>query len=59
MARQLLTNTALCNAKPEAKDKQLNDGGGLYQLIKPNGVKCCRFDHMSKARNNFLTDATQ
>ncbi|MEF3075915.1 hypothetical protein V2P20_12840 [Methylobacter sp. Wu1] len=39
MARQLLINTALLNAKLEAKDKQLNDGGGLYQLIKPNGVK--------------------
>jgi hypothetical protein len=30
----------------EAKDKQLNDGGGLHQPTKPNDVKCCRFDHI-------------
>lgn len=39
MAEKLLVDPTLKNAKPGDKDKRLNDGGGLYLLIKPNGAK--------------------
>lgn len=38
MAKELLTDVTVRTAKPSDKDKRLNDGGGLYLLIKPNGV---------------------
>ena len=34
-----LNDTAIRNAKPEAKQKKLYDSGGLYLLVKPNGGK--------------------
>lgn len=45
MAKYILNDTTLRNAKPDAKDKRLNDGGGLYLLIKPNGAMWWRFDY--------------
>ncbi len=39
MAKELLSDVTLRNAKPDIKDKRLNDGGGLYLLIKPTGAK--------------------
>lgn len=50
MAKQLLTDTTFRNAKPEAKDKRLNDGGGLYLLIKPNDAKWWRFDYTIRGK---------
>jgi hypothetical protein len=45
MAKELLTDVTVRNAKPTDKDQRLNDGGGLYLLIKPNGAKWWRFDY--------------
>jgi integrase len=45
MAKQILNDVAIRNAKPDDKDKRLSDGGGLYLLIKPNGAKWWRFDY--------------
>ena len=38
-----LTSTEINNAKPKNKAYKLFDGGGLFLLIKPNGVKNWRF----------------
>jgi hypothetical protein len=38
MAKELLTDVTICNTKPTEKNQHLNDGKGLYLLIKPNGL---------------------
>jgi hypothetical protein len=43
------------NAKPSDKDKRLNDGGGLYLLIKPNGAKWWRFDYTIAGKRKTLS----
>jgi len=35
MAKESLLDISVSNTKPGDKDKRLNDGGGLYLLIKP------------------------
>lgn len=40
-----LTNTEIRAAKPEAKEYTLQDGGGLYLLVKPSGSKIWRFSY--------------
>ncbi|MGZ8232635.1 tyrosine-type recombinase/integrase [Methylobacter tundripaludum] len=55
MAKELLTDTTFRNAKPDEKDKRLNDGGGLYMLIKPNGAKWWRFDYTIKGKRKTLS----
>ena len=45
MAKESLLDVTVRNAKPGDKDKRLNDGGGLYLLIKPDGAKWWRFDY--------------
>jgi len=55
MAKQILTDTTLRNTKPEAKDKRLNDGSGLYLLIKTNGAKWWRFDYSFEGKRKTLS----
>lgn len=55
MAKELLTDTTFRTAKPDEKDKRLNDGGGLYMLIKPNGAKWWRFDYTIKGKRKTLS----
>lgn len=43
MAKQILSDKTLRSVKPSDKDQRLNDGGGLYLLIKTNGAKWWRF----------------
>src|SRR5690554_1366314 len=45
MAKQLLTDAAVRNAKPRDKAFKLSDGAGLYLLVRPNGTKAWRFDY--------------
>ena len=40
-----LTNTEIRAAKPDAKEYTLQDGGGLYLLVKPSGSKIWRFSY--------------
>lgn len=40
-----LTNTEIKAAKAKDKEHTLQDGGGLYLLIKPSGVKIWRFNY--------------
>jgi integrase len=55
MAKELLTDVTIRNAKPIDKDKRLNDGGGLYLLIKPNGAKWWRFDYTIENKRKTLS----
>lgn len=55
MAKHILNDTTLRNAKPGAKDKRLNDGGGLYLLIKPNGAMWWRFDYSIHGKRKTLS----
>ena len=55
MAKELLTDVTVRNAKPSDKDKRLNDGGGLYLLVKPNGAKWWRFDYTLGGKRKTLS----
>jgi integrase len=55
MAKHLLTDVTLRNAKPVDKDKRLNDGGGLYLLIKPTGAMWWRFDYSINGNRKTLS----
>lgn len=55
MAKEILFDVTIRNAKPEDKDKRLNDGGGLYLLIKPNGAKWWRFDYTFSGKRKTLS----
>ncbi|MDP1657855.1 MAG: integrase arm-type DNA-binding domain-containing protein [Methylotenera sp.] len=55
MAKEILFDVTIRNAKPEDKDKRLNDGGGLYLLIKPNGAKWWRFDYTFLGKRKTLS----
>lgn len=37
--QQKLTDRIIRNIKPEGKEREVNDGGGLYIVIKPSGSK--------------------
>jgi integrase len=55
MAKELLTDVTIRNTKPVNKDNRLNDGGGLYLLIKPNGAKWWRFDYSIEGKRKTLS----
>jgi|WetSurSiteA1Bulk_404760.scaffolds.fasta_scaffold01678_7 integrase len=55
MAKELLTDVTVRTVKPSDKDKRLNDGGGLYLLIKPNGAKWWRFDYTINGKRKTLS----
>jgi len=52
--RDKLTDTAIRNAKPSAKDFKISDGGGLHLLIKPNGSKLWRFRYRYNGKESML-----
>ncbi|MGJ0485116.1 MAG: tyrosine-type recombinase/integrase [Methylomicrobium sp.] len=55
MAKELLKPATVSNAKPGDKDKRLNDGNGLYLLIKPTGAKWWRFDYSVDGKRKTLS----
>jgi len=55
MAEKLLVDPTLKNVKPGDKDKRLNDGGGLYLLVKPSGAKWWRFDYSIDGKRKTLS----
>jgi len=55
MAKELLKPATVSNAKPGDKDKRLNDGNGLYLLIKPNGAKWWRLDYSIDGKRKTLS----
>jgi integrase len=58
MAKELLTDVTVRNAKPIDKDLRLNDGSGLYLLLKPNGAKWWRFDYTINGKRKTLSLGT-
>ena len=44
MKQEKLTESAINDAKPGAKQFKLSDGAGLYLLVHSNGSKYWRFD---------------
>lgn len=55
MAKEQLKDVTIRNAKPTDKDQRLNDGGGLYILLKPNGAKWWRFDYTFAGKRKTLS----
>jgi hypothetical protein len=55
MAKELLQDVTIRNAKPKDKGQRLNDGGGLYMLIKTNGAKWWRFDYTFAGNRKTLS----
>ncbi|MGZ8235351.1 tyrosine-type recombinase/integrase [Methylobacter tundripaludum] len=55
MAKELLKDVTIRNTKPTDKDQRLNDGDGLYVLVKPNGAKWWRFDYTFKGKRKTLS----
>lgn len=55
MAKELLKPATVSTAKPGDKDKRLNDGNGLYLLIKPNGAKWWRLDYSIDSKRKTLS----
>jgi hypothetical protein len=55
MAKELLKPTTVSNAKPGDKDKRLNDGNGLYLLLKPTGAKWWRLDYSIDGKRKTLS----
>lgn len=60
MATEILTDAEVRNAQPRAKPYKLNDGGGLYLLVKPKGPrkergsKLWRFKYRYAERERLL-----
>ncbi len=55
MAKELLTDVTIRNIKAADKDLRLNDGGGLYMLVKKNGAKWWRFDYTFNKKRKTLS----
>jgi hypothetical protein len=55
MPKALLKDVTIRNAKPEPKNYRLNDGDGLYVIIKTNGAKWWRFDYTIKGKRKTLS----
>ena len=55
MARDILKPVTVLNAKPSNKNQRLNDGGGLYLLVKINGAKWWRFDYTFDGKRKSIS----
>lgn len=53
-----LTDIQVRNAKPQAKEYKLTDGGGLYLLVTPPGGKLWRFDYRLNGKRKTLSFKT-
>lgn len=53
-----LTDTQIRNAKPSEKDQSLNDGKGLYLLVKAKGGKWWRFRYRYAGKPKLLSLGT-
>jgi integrase len=56
MARHLIkTDVTIRNTKPTDATLRLNDGDGLYLLVKPNGARWWRLDYSSGGKRKTLS----
>lgn len=51
----MLTDRACKAAKPEAKERKLTDGRGLFLLVKPTGYKSWRWKYRFNGKEKLLT----
>ena len=58
MAKELLQDVAVKAAKPKDKDYRLNDGDGLYLIVKTSGAKWWRFDYIINGKRKTLSLGT-
>jgi len=58
MAKELLQDPAIKSAKSKAKDYRLNDGDGLYLIVKTSGAKWWRFDYTINSKRKTLSVGT-
>lgn len=54
MARDILSDTKLRNAKPGAKPYKLYDGGGLFLLVQPSGARYWRMKYRSAGKEKLF-----
>jgi hypothetical protein len=50
----MLTDTAICKAKPTSTPQKLSDGGGMYLLLKPDGGRYWRMDYRFDGKRKSL-----
>ncbi|MGH8497196.1 MAG: tyrosine-type recombinase/integrase [Methylococcales bacterium] len=55
MPKELLKPATVLNAKASDADKRMNDGRGMYLLVKPNGAKWWRFDFAINGKRKTLS----
>jgi integrase len=55
MARNLLTELAIKNAKPKAKAYRLRDGDGLFLFVPPSGIKAWQFRYKLAGKGQTTT----
>lgn len=55
MAKELLSDVTIRSAKPGSKDLRLNDGSGLYLLVKPNNASWWRLDYSINSKRKTLS----
>ena len=55
MARHLLTNPDVRNAKPDEKPYRLKDGDGLFLYVPPSGVRAWQFRYKINGKHQTLT----
>lgn len=53
MARFLINDKAIQAAEPKGADYKLNDGGGLFLLVKANGAKLWRYRYKLAGKENL------
>ena len=58
MAKEILKDPVLRGIKPGEKDQRLNDGSGLYLLVKPSGSKWWRLDYTFEGKRKTLSLGT-
>ena len=49
-----LVNSQVKEAKPQATDYKMSDGGGMYLLVKKNAAKYWRFDYRFHGKRKTL-----
>jgi integrase len=58
MAKELLSDATIRSTKSTLKDIRLNDGSGLYMLVKPNDARWWRFDYSINSKRKTLSLGT-
>lgn len=55
MAREILKDVHIRNAKPREKPYRLRDGGGLYLFVPPSGVRAWQYRYVLEGKEQCAT----